>query len=1023
MSSVTLALIRARLRAARGRPAAVVAALAAASVIPVLVSVSAAVTADAALGRALAGLPAGERSAIVSFNGFLGDADAASADALARRDLPALVDGPIRRQLEFRALADSTGQPFTLAASDDLPSAVRITSGRLPRSCTPTRCEVVVLAASGVRDPVVRSGYGLVIVGHVERTDPLLLTGTFDPGPQQPVLLADGVDAAAHNEPLSLIQHSYGWVAPLDRHMIIKLGVDDWTRTATDVADRLWTARAMMVLVTPDQTIREQAARANASAQRFGLLAGGCAVLLLGSALIGGAALRPDETRFVTALRRRGLSPLRIRAVVAGEALAVALAAAVVGLLCGGAVAAGLAAGAGLPPTSTALTALRAGLPAVLGLSVGAFALLALTLWPRTGRPDQVEERSAWRTLTGAGLACLLALLLVISRGAVTSGSGDGDPLLIAMPALVLLTVGLATARTWPWVVRAGYRLLPRAAVGSRLGIAGIAARPLLAASTVALLAAAVGATGFAASYRSTLSRGAADQAAFQVPTAARISPGAGLRPVLSVAPLADYQRLAPGGRAVPVLRQAGSIRAGSQNADVVQFVGLPPGALGGLRRWPTVVAGPGPGTVARAIGTPKPVRGVQLPVGRALQIQLAGDVPDVDLTAWLRADDGRERSVLLTARRNGPGSVLTGDLPAEAGTAWSLTALSLNQPVDASTHRQHALGEGKTGRAVPSGRIGLRSVLVDDETVPRPWSQWTGTGLAVSTDGASAVLDYELTASTLVINSRPAGAGNPQSGTPLPVAADPVTAADGPLLTLTLNGAPVQARVVATLPRFPTVTGRFVVADGEALSSLIDQTTPGAGQPGEIWLDLSGSAVVAQARARLAVVPFAGVQAVWSADVEHALRTDPVARGASQLLILAAVLTLLVALAALVLLVVGERAEDAGELYTWEANGVRPGVLRRALWIRAVLVATIAVPAGVFGGLVLTRLTARLVNLTAGAGVPQPPLVAVTGLGTALPAVLIGLAVALAASGLVALASFREPLPVLDRPSRIGRG
>jgi hypothetical protein len=159
-------------------------------------------------------------------------------------------------------------------------------------------------------------------------------------------------------------------------------------------------------------------------------------------------------------------------------------------------------------------------------------------------------------------------------------------------------------------------------------------------------------------------------------------------------------------------------------------------------------------------------------------------------------------------------------------------------------------------------------------------------------------------------------------------------------------------------------------------------------------------------------------VQVLWSAQIEHGLRTDPVARGASQVLILAAVLTLLVALAALVLLVVGERVEDAGELYTWEANGVRSGVLRRSLWIRAVLVALVAVPAGVLGALVLSGLTARLVNLTAGAGVPQPPLVAVTGLGTALPAVLIGLAVALAVSGLVAAASFREPLPMLDSRS-----
>jgi len=1044
MSFVTLELIGARLRVARSRPGAVVVALATATVVPILISVSAAVTADNALARGLAGLAPGDRSAIVSDAGFLDAAQEASADALVRRDLPALVEGPIRRQLEFRALADSGGQPFVLAATDGLSSAVRITAGRAPRSCTPTRCEVVVISAPGGRDPIVRSGYGLVIVGRAVRTDPFLLTGTFDPGPQLPILLSDGVAATARNRPLALIQRSYGWVAPLDRQVIIAQGVDAWARTATNVANRLWLAQARMALVTPDQTVRDQADRARVSARRFGLLAGGCAVLLLGSALIGGAALRPDEARFVAALRRRGLSPNRIRAVVAAEAAAIAGVAVLLGLLGGVALSGVLAARSDLPVTSTAMKALGTGLPAVLALGVAAFLLLTLTLWPQAGHPEEVDEQPAWQAVTWAGIGGLLALLLVISRGRASSGpDGSEDPLLIALPGLVLLTLGLGTARAWPLVVRVVYRLLPRSAVGSRLGVAGIAGRPLLAASTAALLAAAVGATGFAASYRSTLERGAADQAVFQVPMTATIGPGSGLRPVLAVASVARYRQLAPGAQVVPVLRQAGSIRSGSQTANVIQSIGLAPEALRELHRWPTVVAGPSPQKVARAIAAPAAAPGLRLPPGRTLRIRLAGGAPAVELTAWLRAADGREQSVPLVAgpaggagpagsagsagsaggaggagsagpsSGGGTGSALTGPLPADVSAGWSLIALSLSQSTDDATRRQHGLGEGSTSRAVPAGVIGLRDLQVDGVPLPRPWSGWNGAGLTVSTDGAAAVLNYRLIASTLVINARPPGPGTP-SGPALPVAADPRTAASGPLITLTVNGAPVKARVVAVLPRFPTVTGRFVIADREALSAVLDQTSPGQGQAGEIWLDLPGSTNQGQVRARLAAGPFVGVGVSWSSDLERGLRTDPVARGATQLLILAAGLTLLVALVALVLLVIAERTEDADEIYTWEANGVRPNVLRRALWIRAVLVAGLAVPVGVIGGLALTSLTARLVNLTAGGGLPQPPLVAVTGLTTALSAVLIGLAVALSVSGLVALTSFREPLPRL---------
>ena len=145
-------------------------------------------------------------------------------------------------------------------------------------------------------------------------------------------------------------------------------------------------------------------------------------------------------------------------------------------------------------------------------------------------------------------------------------------------------------------------------------------------------------------------------------------------------------------------------------------------------------------------------------------------------------------------------------------------------------------------------------------------------------------------------------------------------------------------------------------------------------------------------------------------------LRTDPVATGAASLLVGGTGLTLAVALAALVLLVVTARFDDAAELYAWEADGVPPRTLRAALWWRAAAVAALAVPAGVLAGLALTRLAARLVGVTAGARDPQPPLAAGTGSGATLLVVLGGLALALAVAGVVAARSLREPLPVLAR-------
>lgn len=1031
MAPLTLVLARALLRAARGRQLAVVAALGLATIIPVVVGASAAVTANAVLERTLAMLPVGERTVIVSYNGLLGASESANIDRTVRQRLSVLGAGPVRRQLEYRELADNAGSTFVLAAADGLPGRVRLVDGRMPRSCTPQRCEVVAEQPAGVADPVLRRGYGLAIVGHVVRTDPLLLSGTFAPKSHIPLLLADGVQRVASVEPLALIQRSYGWVAPLEAAAVSAIGVDAWSHDAAGVADRLFLDLTGLELVTPDAALRAESERADDSAGRFGLLAGSCAVLLLGAALAGGAALRPDHARFVSALRRRGLSAGRTRAVLALETLALAFAGAVAGLAAGFGVAAVMAVRASLPAWPTAGSAVAGSLPGVLVLMAAAWALLMISLWPSTSRPSYLEQRTAWRVLAAAALTGLIAVPLVISRGGPQTASAAGDPLVVMLPALILLTIGLATARLWPWAVRWAYRVLPRRTPGLRLGIAGISARPMLAAATVALLAAGVGATGFAASYRSTLLRGAQDQAAFEVPFDVRVQPGNALAPVLSLASVAQFADVAPGTQAMPVVRQAASIRSGPKAAEVVQMLGVDPAGLTRIHRWSRVIGGPGPAEVARALAVPPPDPGVKLPAGGRMLLRIGDELPGVVLAATIRASDGSVRGLDLTvqpARGQGPpgtGRVLGAELPAvPTGTdGWHLIAVSVKQSLDDATRREHGAGEGTTDRGFPAGRIVLNGVSVDDQPVAAPWSGWKGAGLNVGASGASAVLDFRLTSSVEVLSPIGAPLGSGASGQPLPVAADPLTAGQGPLLTLTLNGAAVRARVVSTLPRMSTVTGRFVVSDRRALTALIDASNPGQGQPAELWLALARASDQPQARKALAATPFTGLTVRWSTQIEHSLRTDPVARGAVQLLVLAAALTMLVALAALVLLVVSERFEDAGELYAWEADGVAPAVLRRGLWVRAALVAVVGVPAGVLGGLVLTRLTARLVGLTAGAQQPQPPLVAVTGAGTALSAIVLALAVALVAAGLVASAALREPQPVLPSPSRGGAG
>src|SRR5262245_4153825 len=125
-------LLLARVRQARGRWLVVSAGVAVCTALPVLVATVTALTAQAALQTGLAQLPAGDRSVVVSYNGFLDTAQAARLDAIVRRRLPALTARPLRRQMIFRPISDGRGGTFALGAADGLPTGVRLLNGRLP---------------------------------------------------------------------------------------------------------------------------------------------------------------------------------------------------------------------------------------------------------------------------------------------------------------------------------------------------------------------------------------------------------------------------------------------------------------------------------------------------------------------------------------------------------------------------------------------------------------------------------------------------------------------------------------------------------------------------------------------------------------------------------------------------------------------------------------------------------------------------------------------------------------------------
>jgi hypothetical protein len=1003
----------ARLRHRPARWLLVCLGVAAATVLPVLAEGSAGLVAGQALRHGVAQLDPGQRSLIVSFPALrLPAGELAGLDSEVRQRLAGLAGGPTRAQLLFRRIADSAGGTYFLGAADDLLSAVRVTSGRAPVGCTPQRCEVVVL---GEGTPALDPALGIVVVGRAVRTDPLLLTGTFDPGHDAPLLLADGVARAGQLDSLAAFGRSYGWVTAIDLDRVAALGAGEYLARSAHVHDNLWRVKPGLVLTAPDDVLRAEDARAHRSSRRFALLGGAATALLLGFAAIGAVGLRRDHAAIAELLRRRGARRGTRYALTAVESAVPVAAGTLAGLLAGAAVVAGRAATAGQPAWSSTVDAVRGAGLAVAAAAVAAVLVVALTrAWP-----GGTSRRTAWRALDLTVVAGLAVAGLALARGSVSASALDErtDPLLLALPVIAVVCGGLLVGRAWPVLTGAAARLLPHRWLAPRLGLLGALRRPLRPVATAAFLAAATGIVVFAGAYQATLRQGAADQAGFAVPLDARVSTGANLERPLEVAGPQRFAAAAPGASVHPVLRTGAGIPVSAAESLAADVIGVDPAALPRIRSWPGTVGRPDPDTAARLISVPPPApAGFAVPAGAgSLSLPAAGDLDQVAVTAWLRAGDGRD--VGLPLHRAGTALVarLPGGDPGRAGLPppVRLFALTLAESADYATRHQHRIGEGGTEAQALRGSIRLGRPGFGNPLGPAPagdWQGWTSAGAELGPGGAQLTVSYAFTGARVVLHA-------PTGTTAIPVLTDPVTAARarGGQLQLVVNANEAfAARVAGVLPRFPTASARFVVADVHALADALDAREPGSGSVAELWLWAPDGQDAALGRA-LSAAPFDRLGVDLRAARQQRLAGDPLARGAAGLLTGSALVALLVGVVALVLLVVAERRDESAELYAWESDGVGPHTLRLSLFARAAAVVMVAVPGGLAVGLLLSGVTTRLVTLTAVGTAPVPPLRLAVGAGWVAAVLGIAVATGLAAAGGVAAAALRERLP--NRP------
>jgi hypothetical protein len=249
-----------------------------------------------------------------------------------------------------------------------------------------------------------------------------------------------------------------------------------------------------------------------------------------------------------------------------------------------------------------------------------------------------------------------------------------------------------------------------------------------------------------------------------------------------------------------------------------------------------------------------------------------------------------------------------------------------------------------------------------------------------------------------------------PTDGRPVPVVASTsIAEAAGSqrVLPVRIGSALVDAEIVATAERLPTLSGDFLIADRGAVETAANATVPGSAVADEVWLSGEpGEEAALRGRA-----PFP-VRVVSRAAVEESLRADPVSRAASIALLAATIVAAGLALVGLLLALAVDARDDAAELFDLESLGFEPTRLARHLWLRSAVLLGAGIAAGVVTGALASLLITDVVAVTANATPAEPTLVPAIPWAVLALGLLLFAGVALGSAALLARRPFRGPAP-----------
>ena len=861
-------------------------------------------TGNSLVSYSLSKLPAGDRTLTLTSSKIIASPDQfRSIDTYLLGHLSKLTSGELTPEILYHEISDSHGVGFYLAGINSLPTSVHLTSGRFPRPCTPSLCEVIQVGGRSKSTPQV-DVLGIKIVGKGDYPNTQLFTGTMAPSDGAALLVAPGIDSVSALPHFANLQGANGWVATIDVSTIAAEGADAYIASMLAFENQLSIDHPEVTLTWPQDALAEASDQAKSISDKFVLLNFVVGALLIAFLILFSLRHRREQQLFQAGLSRIGTPKIVIISEMLIENLAPLILGAFTALLFSLLIPAALS----LAHFHANLLSIYRDWPKYPFLVFAALGLMAGTLISGDG----AWKRRLWIPYS-VGTIFLIAFL---------QQNGNHElrfwlvPFAYAMIPGLTGYVALRSASLY-WRKRNHLTyILFREHLAMWQGVTAI----LTLASILALIA---------LSFDSGISRDVTARSRDEVPLDISLKTGPELIRPLELGGTHDYEKLVRHSRAYPILRSGTAVRNGSSVSDSLSLIGIPPAALlampdDSLRKLSTAI------TPAQ----PSVEQGIDIRATSKITVTLRNIPKEVDVVAWFRTPRGTHLSALFVGHDVARTMTLTGQIPTES----SLIAFGFRETSDYLSRRLHAMGEGSFSVPMLKGIGSIASVYFDGHLQTLPNSDWHQVNFPYEFNGGSLYL-------------------RPTTKDDVPqVIVDPITAALATNGTLTLTGASndyFQVRIGAIAKVFPSAGDRFAIMDLSQLQNEIGQTDLGATDPIELWVSTPNPS---QYLARLANTPYRDLLAVSQQNVVTELRADPVnvgLGGAYRVAIFYALLLATFMFASALPLLYNEGRDV---LFQLEASGNGPRELRRSLRKASRLSTAVALLLGAGIGLVVGR-------------------------------------------------------------------